>query len=191
MNARNLTAIALAPIAAILFTTACGHEEPKLATADLKPLSVAVTEVERITEAHPIEVRGVVHPARQAAVSSRVMGPVVKLNVRAGSTVAKGQVLLEIQPEASAGQLGQSAADLVPFPHDAGQVRLKLRLRHLERRILELLGRRQLTDLVDHQRLKLVCAFRETLAGVLASLHVGAVLVVAVHLPGLLLPVGV
>ena len=111
MKARRFISILFLAIVAFGLT-ACGHEEPELATADLKPLSVAVAEVERITEAHPIEVRGVVHPARQAAVSSRVMGPVVKLNVRAGSTVAKGQVLLEIQPEASAGQLGQARGAL-------------------------------------------------------------------------------
>ena len=92
--------------------TACGHDEPKLADANLKPLSVEIAEVERITEAHLIEVRGVVHPSRQSAISSRVMGPVVKLNVHAGSTVAKNQVLLEIQPEASAGQVGQARGAL-------------------------------------------------------------------------------
>ena len=107
---RHISIIFLAIVA--LGLTACGHDQPKLAEADLKPLSVMVGEVERITEAHPIDVRGVVEPARQAAVSSRVMGPVVKLNVHAGSTVAKNQVLLEIQPEASAGQLGQARGAL-------------------------------------------------------------------------------
>jgi RND family efflux transporter MFP subunit len=111
MNARRFLSIVFTVIVA-LGLTACGHDEPKTAKADLKPLSVEVAEVELITEAHPIEVRGVVHPARKAAVSSRVMGPVVKLNVRAGSMVARDQVLLEIQPEASAGQLGQARGAL-------------------------------------------------------------------------------
>lgn len=111
MKARRFISIVfLATLA--LGLTACGHDEPKLAEADLKPLSVEVAEVERITEAHPVEVRGVVQPTRQSAVSSRVMGPVIKLNVRAGSTVAKNQVLLEIQPEASSGQLGQARGAL-------------------------------------------------------------------------------
>ena len=107
---RFISIVSLTTLA--LGLTACGHDEPKLADADLKPLNVEVTEVERITEAQPIEVRGVVQPARQSAVSSRVMGPVVKLNVRAGSTVAKNQVLLEIQPEAAAGQLSQARGAL-------------------------------------------------------------------------------
>ena len=111
MKTRRFISIVFLAILA-LGLTACGHDEPKLAEADLKPLSVEVAEVELITEAHPIEVRGVVQPARQSAVSSRVMGPVVKLNVRAGSTVTKNQVLLEIQPEASSGQLGQARGAL-------------------------------------------------------------------------------
>jgi RND family efflux transporter MFP subunit len=111
MKARRFISIVF--LATVAFgLTACGHDEPKLAEANLMPLSIEVAEVERITEAHPIEVRGIVQPARQSAVSSRVMGPVVKLNVRAGSTVAKNQVLLEIQPEASAGQLGQARGAL-------------------------------------------------------------------------------
>jgi len=111
MKARRTFSILFTATAA-LGLTACGHDEPKLAEAHLQPLGVKVVEVERITEVKPIEVRGVVHPARQAEVSSRVMGPVVKLNVRAGSTVARGQILLEIQPEASAGQLSQARGAL-------------------------------------------------------------------------------
>ena len=111
MIARRFTPIVFLALTA-LGLTACGHEEPKTAMADLQPLSVEVSEVELLTQAHPIEVRGVVHPARQAAVSSRVMGPVVELKVRAGSTVTKNQILLEIQPEASAGQLGQARGAL-------------------------------------------------------------------------------
>jgi len=101
MNARNLTAIALAPIAAILFTTACGHDTSHRLDAGLEPLSVEVIEVALVTAPKPIDVRGTVHAARQANVSSRVMGPVVALKVRAGAKVGKGQTLLEIQPEAA------------------------------------------------------------------------------------------
>jgi RND family efflux transporter MFP subunit len=111
MNARRIFST-LSLTSVVVAMTACGHDEPKVASADLQPLSVEVAEVERITKGKGIEVRGVVRPARQAAVSSRVMGPVVNLKVRAGGTVSKGQVLLEIQPEASAGQLGQARGAL-------------------------------------------------------------------------------
>ena len=107
---RYLTA--LVTMAALFLTFGCGHDEPRYAEAGLEPLTVEVTAVERISGPKAIEVRGVVQPARQATVSSRVMGPVVALKVRAGSIVAKDQTLLEIQPEASEGQLGQAQGAL-------------------------------------------------------------------------------
>jgi RND family efflux transporter MFP subunit len=111
MKARRFFSLVTLAVAALALT-ACGHDEPELVKADLQPLNVEVAEVERITEAKPIDVRGVVQPARQAAVSSRVIGPVVKLNVHAGRNVARNQVLLEIQPEAAAGQVGQARGAL-------------------------------------------------------------------------------
>ena len=111
MNSRRIFSIVVGTVAAFGLT-ACGHHEPETATADLDPLAVEVATVERVTESKPIELRGVVQPARQADVSSRAMGPIVKLNVRAGSLVAKNEVLLEIQPEATAGQLGQARGAL-------------------------------------------------------------------------------
>jgi RND family efflux transporter MFP subunit len=111
MKARRIFST-LSLTAVVVSWTACGHDEPRTAEADLEPLSVEVAEVERITEGTGIEVRGVVRSARQAALSSRVMGPVVSLEVGAGDTVGKGQVLLEIEPEASAGQLGQARGAL-------------------------------------------------------------------------------
>jgi RND family efflux transporter MFP subunit len=110
VRTRSLTA--LIPITALALSTACGHEEPQRVEADLKPVKVEVVDVERVSQAKPIDVRGIVQPTRQAAVSSRVMGPVVALKVRAGATVAEGQVLLEIQPEAADGQLAQARGAL-------------------------------------------------------------------------------
>jgi RND family efflux transporter MFP subunit len=112
MNIRTLPVIALAPIAAIVFTTACGHDEPHSTGTGLEVLKVEVIEVSRVTGSKPIDVRGTVQAARQAEVSSRVMGPVVALKVRAGAKVAKGQTLLEIQPETSQGQLAQAQGAL-------------------------------------------------------------------------------
>jgi len=97
---------------ALLATSGCGHDEPRHATAGFTPLKVAVAPVERINQSKVIEVRGVVHPARQSTVSSRVMGPVVALEVHAGAVVAKNQVLLKVQPETSEGQLGQAEGAL-------------------------------------------------------------------------------
>ncbi len=70
------------------------------------------SSVENTFDAAAIEVRGTVQPVRQASISSRVMGPVVAVKVRAGATVAKGQILIEIQPETSNAQLAQAAGVL-------------------------------------------------------------------------------
>jgi len=112
MTARILRMSTLVPITALVITAACGHDEAQRVDSDFQTHLVSVAEVEGVTESRPIEVRGTVHPARQATVSSRVMGPVVALMVRAGATVAKGQTLLEIQPEASEGQLAQTRGAL-------------------------------------------------------------------------------
>jgi RND family efflux transporter MFP subunit len=100
------------PIFVMALASGCGHDQPTLSDAALQPLTVAVAEVELVSESKPIEVRGTVRPAREATVSSRVTGPVVALRVSAGSTVSKGRTLLEIQPEASQGQLSQAQGAL-------------------------------------------------------------------------------
>jgi len=112
MTVRNRSLTTLIPIAALMLSAGCGHDEERRADARLEPLSVKVIEVARVTGPKPIDVRGTVQAARQANVSSRVMGPVVALKVRAGAKVAKGQILLEIHPETSEGQLAQAQGGL-------------------------------------------------------------------------------
>ncbi len=92
--------------------TACSHEDPATAEANLTPLVARVAPAESVTEGSVIEAYGIVQPARQAAVSSRVMGPVVAVRTRAGDTVRRGQTLVEIQPETSQGQLAQTEGAL-------------------------------------------------------------------------------
>jgi RND family efflux transporter MFP subunit len=119
---------ALAPLAAAALAVGCGHDEPRTAGVELEPISATVAEVEVMRENKSIEVRGVVQPARQADVSSRVTGPVVALRVNSGSVVAKGQTLLEIQPEVSGGQLSQAEGALAQ-----AQATLLLAQRNYER----------------------------------------------------------
>jgi RND family efflux transporter MFP subunit len=90
----------------------CGHEPAELAEAESTPLEVHVAAVEVVAEGKPIEVYGIVQPAQQAAVSSRVVGPVVALDVQAGATVRRGAGLLRIQPEAVEGQVAQAQGAL-------------------------------------------------------------------------------
>jgi RND family efflux transporter MFP subunit len=112
MNARNRSLVILVSLTVMAFSAGCGHDAPHGTAGNLEPIAVTTTEVEVVTEARPIEVRGIVQPARQSMISSRAMGPVVALKVQAGDTVAKGQALLEIQPGQSDGQLAQAEGAL-------------------------------------------------------------------------------
>lgn len=105
----------LAVIALLVVTVAaaaCGSHDAELAEADRTPVQAKLAPVERSTQATTIEVRGTVQPTRQAFLSSRVMGPVVAVRVGAGDAVVAGQTLIEIQSEASDGQLAQASGAL-------------------------------------------------------------------------------
>jgi RND family efflux transporter MFP subunit len=103
---------AIVPVLALSLSAACGRGGPEHSAAAPQPVRVQVADVERVSDRRPIDVRGVVQPARQATVSSRATGPIVALRVRAGDTVRTDQILLEIQPEAADGQLAQAAGGL-------------------------------------------------------------------------------
>jgi RND family efflux transporter MFP subunit len=111
---RTPRALLAAPLAAFALaaTLSCGHGEADRARPEYTPIEVHTTPVERITATRAIEVRGLVQPSREAFVSSRAMGPVVAVHVAAGQAVRKDQALLEIQPEASDGQLAQTEGAL-------------------------------------------------------------------------------
>lgn len=92
-----------------LATLGCGgHKQEGGAAPELAPVKATLVPVEEIPEPRPIEVQGVVMPEQESFLSSRAMGPVVRVNAAAGDVVRKGQVLLEIQQELSHGQLAQA-----------------------------------------------------------------------------------
>lgn len=128
MSARTRTAPTLVLAAAAAVAAGCGHDRPATADIEREPVPATVAEVEIVRDRKPIVVRGVVQPARQADVSSRVSGPVVALRVTAGSTAAAGQTLLEIEPEVSEGQLAQARGAL-----GQAQAALALAERNFER----------------------------------------------------------
>lgn len=108
--ARTVTVVSAVALAAAL--AGCGHETAELARAEPEPISSRVAGVERISTAKPVEVYGIVQPARQASVSSRVTGPIVAVHVDAGSVVAEGDILVEIQPQTSEGKVSQAEGAL-------------------------------------------------------------------------------
>ncbi len=90
----------------------CGHDKASTIEAQLTPLEAHVAIAELVHQGEQIEVQGTVQPARQSFLSSRVMGPVVEVNVQAGEKVRAGQALVEIQPETSKGQVAQAKGAL-------------------------------------------------------------------------------
>ncbi|MCU0305897.1 MAG: efflux RND transporter periplasmic adaptor subunit [Thermoanaerobaculales bacterium] len=99
-------------VVALVAVVGCGPHDAELAEADLAPVRVRLATVERFTEPEAIEVRGTVQPTQQAFLSSRAVGPVVAVRVHSGDAVAAGQTLVQIQPEASDGQLAQATGAL-------------------------------------------------------------------------------
>jgi RND family efflux transporter MFP subunit len=96
----------------VILATGCGSDHAPAKAVAGAPVQAHITAVEKVTESRTIEVYGTVQPVRQSMISSRVMGPVVAVRVDSGDTVRSGQPLLEIQPEASQGQLAQARGAL-------------------------------------------------------------------------------
>jgi len=110
---RNKTILSsLTLLSALLLASGCGGHEPTTEQQELPSVSASLSPVERVTEAKIIEVFGVVQPARQAVVSSRVSGPVTAVKVTAGDLVRKGQTLMEIEPDSIEGQVSQARGAL-------------------------------------------------------------------------------
>jgi len=112
MSTKTRFSLVAVTAALATFAAACGHEQAELAEPTSAALTVSVSPVELILEQRMIEVRGTAQPARQAFVSSRVVGPVVAVHVAAGEAVRRGQPLVEIQAQASDGQLAQTKGAL-------------------------------------------------------------------------------
>lgn len=71
-----------------------------------------VAEAVRLESPVEVEIYGTVESDRTAAISARVMAMVTSVKVRAGNRVARGQVVLEIDPQAAQGQLDQARGAL-------------------------------------------------------------------------------
>jgi len=114
MTRTSLTSrfIPAAAAVALLVGLGCADHTAELAEVDREPVTVHVTEVESLAASRVVDVRGVVRPARSAAISSRVTGPVTGVQASAGDRVAAGAALLHIQPEAIEGQVAQAEGAL-------------------------------------------------------------------------------
>ncbi len=111
MRTHTITTVSLLVLATTL-ATSCHRDHGQRATAQLEPIKGHVAAVQRLRESRPIKVYGIVQPARQSFVSSRVIGPVVSVKVAAGDKVNKGQPLVLIQPQTIEGQVAQAKGAL-------------------------------------------------------------------------------
>lgn len=113
---------------ALLLAAACGGPAPVEPTATALTLEATLTQAERLEVPSVVDLSGVVEAERTAAVSTRVMAMVEAVRVQAGDTVAKGQLLLVIDPQAAEGQLAQAKGALAQ-----GRAGLALAERNFER----------------------------------------------------------
>jgi RND family efflux transporter MFP subunit len=104
-NRGILAALAVVPI---LLTAACASHEPSGVDEEVPTVSARLASAERLEMPRYVELYGSVEAERTAAVSTRVMAMVTAVRVRTGERVRRGQLLIEIDSQASQGQLSQA-----------------------------------------------------------------------------------
>lgn len=107
-NTRSLALLLLT----LWMLAACGGTHEPAEPTDPPVVRAALGTAERTEIAGRVEIQGTVEADRTSAVSTRVMAQVTAVHVAAGDTVRKGQVLLEIDPQAARGQLAQAQGAL-------------------------------------------------------------------------------
>ena len=113
MNRQPTTLLFLLLLTPALLLPGCaGDEAGETEPAPARTLSASVAQAERLEVPRTIDLYGTVEADRTAAVSSRVMAQVTAVHVAAGDTVRRGQALLEIDPQAAQGQVGQARGAL-------------------------------------------------------------------------------
>lgn len=86
----------------------CGQAAKHQPSPALPPIAAALGSAVKIEAPERLELAGNVEAEQVAAVSSRLMAPVVAVHVERGQTVKKGQVLVSIDAAAAAGQVAQA-----------------------------------------------------------------------------------
>ena len=103
----------LVPMLAIAaVAVSCTGDHAEEGSPQLRPVRAEIALAERITIPETVSVRGTVEAERTAVVSTRVMASVIAVHVSAGDRVERGDVLVEIDPQASRGQVAQAEGAL-------------------------------------------------------------------------------
>lgn len=123
-------------IATLLVLTACGRNAGSEKGKAPSGIPVVVAPAER--KDVPIRIEGVgnVEAISSVALKSRIDGQIVRVAIRDGADVARGQVLFEIDPRPAAAQLKQAQARL------AGDLAQAERAKEQDKRYQDLLQKR-------------------------------------------------
>ncbi|HYP66656.1 MAG TPA: efflux RND transporter periplasmic adaptor subunit [Thiobacillaceae bacterium] len=104
----------IATAAVLLVLTSCGRGEAKKeGPKQTPPVPVTVGEVVRKTVPFQLRAVGNVETLATVNVKSRVDGQIVRVGIKDGQDVAKGQLLFQIDPRPFAAQLKQAEAALL------------------------------------------------------------------------------
>lgn len=116
---QRISLLLLIPVLAAAL--ACGTHEATEHYVEPTTIKARVATAEVASDGASVELYGTVEAEKTASISTRVMAMVTAVHVRAGDRVRKGQLLLEIDPQASEGQVAQARGAL-------GQARAALAL---------------------------------------------------------------
>ncbi|MFN7941000.1 MAG: efflux RND transporter periplasmic adaptor subunit [Thermoanaerobaculia bacterium] len=96
----------------LLALAACGRGAPAPSAEPAATLRVRLAVAESLAAPRTTEISGTVEAERRAAVASRIMATVVAVPVALGDRVARGALLVELDPTAAQGQAAQAAGAL-------------------------------------------------------------------------------
>lgn len=112
MTSRKTLSLVTLTVAGSLALAACGGGHKAGEAAAPAPVSAAIAKAESREIPQRIELSGSVEAGETAMVSSRVMASVVAVPVKEGDLVAKGQLLVQIDPQTAQGQEAQARGAL-------------------------------------------------------------------------------
>lgn len=109
MNWKGLQAIALVVVLAVVLAWFAGAFNERVRSSPTAQLSVAGSRVEVRTsiETQATRIAGTVRPTDETLLGSRVLSTVLAIHVRAGETVSRGDLLVELDAAAASAALEQ------------------------------------------------------------------------------------
>ncbi len=113
MKCRNLTTI-LAIVSLGIVLTACKNEDKhaEKIRQELPTITVSIDTVKKQSAQNQVEVVGTVQAVEQAEISSKITGNIVTLPVVLGSTVQRGDLLVELSAGEISAKVQQAKAQL-------------------------------------------------------------------------------